>query len=736
MKPQDRAPGTTTTLPPATLAAWRAFADIMLHAAWLVRAAPVPRIVAVNGAAAALARVQPSALAGHAVLDLLASPEDDAFWREAADAAGHERALEIESDTLLRRLDGSIVPVRRRVRALHLGAAGGGDADAAALYVVALHDRSAQLQAERALELSLTDLRSTLDSTHDGILVTDLAGRIRNFNRRFAALWAMPEELLVRGQDDAVFEWMRRGVADAGAYMRRLAAIEAGANSRAVDVLRLRSGKVFERVVTPQFNQGQPVGRVHAFRDVTEKLEAHERIQLLSYTDALTGLPNRQLLADRIEVALATARRDGSPFAFLLLNLDRFGQIIEAFGHGVADRVLVDVAERIKGCVRQIDTVARLGADEFVIVVQQVDERGAEAAALRVIEALKQPFVQSDAKGDMRFTVTVSIGIAMHPGDAADLDELERRASAAMREVKGAGRAGFRFFQRSRPALQGDAPLRSRMKLDHAMRQALAQGRMRVHYQPQVELLGEAAGRTIGAEALIRWHDPELGEISPGEFIPIAEESGFIVAIDDWVLHQAVQQAAAWHAAGSALVMSVNVSALQFQQPGFVDRVAAVLRQHGLPPSLLELELTESILIQDAQEAMLRLQALAQLGVKLAIDDFGTGYSSLAYLKRFPIGRLKIDRSFVAGLPDEESDAAIVQAIISMARALHLRVVAEGVESHAQCRFLQRSGCDQAQGYLFAPALDAAAFERHLRHESVANAATGPAETEPAPLAG
>jgi EAL domain-containing protein (putative c-di-GMP-specific phosphodiesterase class I) len=387
--------------------------------------------------------------------------------------------------------------------------------------------------------------------------------------------------------------------------------------------------------------------------------------------------------------------------------------------------------------VRQIDTVARLGADEFVIVVQQVDERGAEAAALRVIEALKQPFVQSDAKGDMRFTVTVSIGIAMHPGDGVDLDELERRASAAMREVKGAGRAGFRFFQRSRPALQGDAPLRSRMKLDHAMRQALAQGRMRVHYQPQVELMGEGAGRTIGAEALIRWHDPELGEISPGEFIPIAEESGFIVAIDDWVLHQAVQQAAAWHAAGQVLMMSVNVSALQFQQPGFVDRVAAVLREHALPPSLLELELTESILIQDAQEAMLRLQALAQLGIKLAIDDFGTGYSSLAYLKRFPIGRLKIDRSFIGGLPDEESDAAIVQAIISMARALRLKVVAEGVESHAQCSFLQRSGCDQGQGYLFAPALDAAAFERHLlRRDGGADAASDPAETEPVPLAG
>jgi EAL domain-containing protein (putative c-di-GMP-specific phosphodiesterase class I) len=246
------------------------------------------------------------------------------------------------------------------------------------------------------------------------------------------------------------------------------------------------------------------------------------------------------------------------------------------------------------------------------------------------------------------------------------------------------------------------------MHLDHAMRMALGQGRFRLHYQPQVDL---ASGRVVGAEALLRWRDPALGEISPAEFIPVAEDSGFIVAIGDWVLRRAVTQAAAWREAGRAITVSVNVSALQFQQPGFIDGVAAVLREAGLPPQWLELELTESILIQDAKDAMLRLQALAQLGVKLAIDDFGTGYSSLAYLKRFPIGRLKIDRSFIGGLPLEESDAAIVQAIIHMGRALHLQIVAEGVETEAQRRFLAQCGCDLYQGYLFAPALDVAAFE-------------------------
>jgi EAL domain-containing protein (putative c-di-GMP-specific phosphodiesterase class I) len=236
----------------------------------------------------------------------------------------------------------------------------------------------------------------------------------------------------------------------------------------------------------------------------------------------------------------------------------------------------------------------------------------------------------------------------------------------------------------------------------------LAQGRFRLHYQPQVEI---GSGQIVGAEALIRWRDPELGELSPGEFIPVAEETGFIVPIGEWVLRQAVKQAAAWQASGMPTVVSVNVSALQFQQPGFVDGVAGVLREAGLAPEWLELELTESILLQDAQDAMLRLQALAQLGVKLAIDDFGTGYSSLAYLKRFPIGRLKIDRSFISGLPNDESDAGIVRAIISMGRALRLEIIAEGVETVAQRDFLQDAGCDLYQGFLFSPALDVLAYE-------------------------
>ncbi|MES3013825.1 MAG: EAL domain-containing protein [Pseudomonadota bacterium] len=675
------------------LATWLRLIEAMLDAVWLVDAAGL-RVVAANHAAGELMAMTPAELVGTAVLELAATPEDLCFWGEVAQGLVDQ----IESETLVTSADGTTKSVLRRVSRVH-GPENG------AFYVVVLHDRSAQVTIERELEGAAADLRATLESTQDGILVTDLSGRIRNFNQRFARLWQIPPELLGRREDDAVLEWMRRSVVEPSAYMRRLAAIDDATMLQASDVLRLHSGTVIERVTMPQCTRGRPIGRVYSFRDITEKLEARQRIETLSYTDALTGLPNRRMLADRVEVALAQARRDATPFALLFLNLDRFNHINETLGRVFGDRVLLDVAERIKGCVRQVDTVARLGGDEFVVLANNVDDHGAERAAWRVMDALKQPFTQ----GGMSFTVTASVGISLYPNDGTGMDELVRRADAAMRDVKLAGRAGFRFH---RPRPEGDdAHSRSRMKLDHAMRQALTQGRFRLHYQPQVDL---RSGAVVGAEALIRWRDPELGEIPPGEFIPVAEESGFIVAIGEWVLQCAITQAAAWAAAGRAMTVSVNVSAVQFQQPGFVDGVAAALRAARLPPQWLELELTESILIQDAQDAMLRLQALAQLGVKLAIDDFGTGYSSLAYLKRVPVGRLKIDRSFVSGLPAEESDAAIVQAIIHTGRALRLQIVAEGVETEAQRRFLQDAGCDLFQGWLYAPALDVAAFEARV----------------------
>ena len=682
------------TPPPA----WRVLIDALLHAAWLVDARTLA-VFAANPAAAALFGCEVAQLVGCSALTLAATPEDLCFWEEAV--TGRPQGL--LSDTFVRRFDGTAVPVTRRIEPIEL--------DGAGAYIVSLQDRSAGVRAERELELAAAELAATLESTADGILVTDLAGRIRQYNRRFADLWGLPADLLIQRKDDVVLDWMRRSVADPSAYMRRLALIEEATMLQASDVLELHSGKVIERITLPQCSRGRPIGRVYSFRDITDRLAASAHIEKLSHTDTLTSLPNRRLLADRIDRSLAQAQREGTPFALLLLNLDRFKHINDTLGHAFGDRVLVEVAERLQAGVRQIDTVARLGGDEFVLLAQRSDATGAEAAARRVMEVLQRPFTLDG----MSFTVTASLGIALHPNDGASQDELLGHADSAMREVKQAGRAGYRFHTgRDGPA---DSLLRTRMRLDHAMRQALAQQRFRLHYQPQIDL---RSGAVVGAEALIRWRDPELGEIAPGDFIPVAEESGFIVAIGDWVLRQAVAQAALWHQRGLALRVAVNVSALQFRQNGFVEGVAAALQAAGLPAQKLELELTESILIQDAEDTLTRLRSLAQLGVHLAIDDFGTGYSSLGYLKHLPIGRLKIDRSFIGGLPADASDAGIVNAIVNMGRALRLQVIAEGVETEAQRQFLRQAGCDEFQGFLFAPALELQRFEDMLAARAAA----------------
>ncbi len=669
--------------------------DGMLDAVWLIDAATL-RVVAANTAAGALMGVDSSSLCGREIVELCATPEDLFFWGEAASGLTQD----IESDTWLRRFDGITIPVTRRISRVAMS----GEHK---LFVVVLHDASERRRIEDELEERVEELASTLESAADGILVTDIAGNIRAFNQTFAALWGLPGDLLRRRDDDAIQSAMCRAVADPSAYLRRLSANEDTEVREVVDTVMLLSGRVLQRVMLPQMSHGRVIGRVHSYRDISERLEAIHRIETLASSDALTGLPNRRVLSDRAEFSIALSQREGTPFALLFANLDRFKHVNDTLGHEFGDRVLVDVAERLKSCLRQVDTVTRMGGDEFVMLVHQADAHGAEAAARRIIEAMQRPFTH----GGMSFVVTCSIGVVLYPRDGAGLDELVRRADAAMHEVKTGGRASFRFHESCGRANDADHDPRGRLRMDSAMRQALADGNFRLHYQPQVDM---STGRVLGAEALIRWRDPELGDIPPGEFIPVAEQSGFIVPIGDWVLRQAVHQAAQWYAQGRGLVVSINVSAVQFHRAGFVDRVASALAAAGLPPGLLELELTESILIQDAQEAMLRLQALSELGVKLAIDDFGTGYSSLGYLKRFPIDRLKIDRSFVRGLPGDESDVGIVNAIVNLGRALHLEIVAEGVETEDQRQFLARTGCEQYQGFLFAPALDSTSFEARL----------------------
>jgi len=674
-------------------AAWAALLCGMPHPAWVV-AVDSRRVVAANPAAGALFGCAAETLTGQMAEALASSPEDQLWW-----AAGGTLGP-LHSDTVVATAGGQVLHVSRSIGLLP--GAGDAPADAPTYALVLMCDRSAEQRAENQREALLAELQATLEATADGILVTDAAGRMNACNRRFAEIWGLPTDLLERDDDAGVQAWLLRSVTDHAAYTSRLQALREAPLAVATDRLTLHSGQIVERVTRPLMRSGRSQGRVWSFRDLTERIAAESRIEAMVRHDTLTSLPNRTALVDCVSDATTAARRDGSTYAFVLVDMDRFRQINESLGHDVGDTVLQTVAQRLLGCLRGDDLLARLGGDQFVVLVKPADAAAAEAAARRILNVVAQPCSVDGAT----FTLTCSIGIALAPSQGTRIDELVRNAEAALRTVKAAGRAHFAVHQ---ARAEGDR--RQNMQLDHAMRQALVSGRFRLQYQPQVDLRD---GRVVGAEALLRWRDPEIGDVSPARFIPVAEDSGFIVAIGDWVLSQAVRQAALWHQRGHAVPIAINVSALQFKQPQFVDRVASVLAVSGVPPHLLELELTESILVHNADEALHRLHALKRLGVRMSIDDFGTGYSSLAYLKRFPIGKLKIDRSFVSGLPCDESDVGIVRAILQMARALGMKVIGEGVETEPQRQFLQAEGCDEFQGWLYAPALDPLSFEQRL----------------------
>ncbi len=669
---------------------WAALLDAMIEALCLVDATTL-RIMAVNQGLVALVGLDHNVLVGKPIVELTVALEDLYFWEDVA--AG--LADSILSESLVRSANDVAIPVERKVSRVWL-------TPDEPVYLVGMRDLRQQRQAEEQLESRMAELRATLESTGDGILVTNTEGVVRHYNRRFAELWNLPHGLLDSHGDPALFAHLAACVQDEPAYQDQLSRISSDPELQCTDVLLLRSGRMLERVTLPQVSRSRVVGRVYSFRDLTERLDAQKRIEALAYTDALTGLPNRLLLGQRVAVALRAAQRNGATFAIMYIDLDRFKNINDSLGHSFGDRALMEAASRIQQTLREVDTLCRVGGDEFIAFLQEADAIGAEVVARRILEKLAQPFVV-DA---VNFSLGCSIGLAMYPVDARTLDALIQCADTAMFRVKERGRGNFRFYQ---PQMNVD--LLSRVKLDHAMRQAMERGLFRLHYQPQISLCD---GRLLGVEALIRWSDAELGNVSPATFIPLAEESGFIIAIGNWVLNEAVRQALVWQQSGRPVVVSVNVSALQFQQGDFVERVAKTIGDAGLAPHLLELELTESILIRDVNETLSRLHALASLGVSLAIDDFGTGYSSLAYLKKFPISKLKIDRAFVMGLPDDEGDRAIVSATIAMARALKLSVVAEGVETAAQRDYLQSLNCEAFQGFLCSPGLPATEFE-HLQ---------------------
>ncbi len=455
--------------------------------------------------------------------------------------------------------------------------------------------------------------------------------------------------------------------------------------------------------------------------EVFERMQAEQRIWHIAHHDSLTGLPNRALLHDRLEQALTQAQRNQQRVAVMFLDLDRFKSINDTLGHAVGDELLKQVAQRLTSVVRAVDTVSRLGGDEFVIVLHELTSPDdAVQVAEKILNALSST-VQIEGH---ELRATPSIGISVFPDDGNEVFVLMKNADTAMYHAKAMGRNTFQFF-----AQQMNEQASRFFKLENRLRQAIEQGQLLLHYQPLVDW---PRGEVCGMEALVRWNDPEHGMISPAEFIPVAEETGLIIPLGEWVLTEALRQNRAWQQEGRPLLpVSVNLSPRQFRQKGLVDTVRRILVETGQPATLLELEITESTLMQDIDDTSARLREFAAMGVRLAIDDFGTGYSSLSYLKRFPVDKLKIDQSFVRDLTTDPDDAAIVTAIIGLAKSLGLDTLAEGVETTEQLNILLSLGCDKFQGYLFSrplpPAQAASIFQPTLLDGPSASAeSTGP----------
>jgi diguanylate cyclase (GGDEF)-like protein len=441
----------------------------------------------------------------------------------------------------------------------------------------------------------------------------------------------------------------------------------------------------------------------NAMLDVRE--EAVERLSYLAQYDVLTGLPNRNLFRDRLEQAMGRAKRNETLLALMFIDLDRFKEINDTLGHPVGDRVLQEVAERLRHFLRDVDTIARLGGDEFTVVLEGVhDVAQITAAAQKIQDALTQPLLVDNRE----IFVSASIGISVYPFDVEDIDDLLKNADIAMYQAKQDGGNVHHFFVAEMNTHTSD-----RLDLEGRLRHALARKQFTLHYQPQVDI---SSGRIIGAEALIRWHDEELGAIAPARFIPLAEATGLIIPIGAWVLHTACAQNKAWQDAGCAPIpVAVNLSPRQFRQANLLETIAQALADSGLNPCFLELEITESTIMHQAEKTVGTLEKLHEMGVRLSVDDFGTGYSSLSYLKRFPVHKLKIDQSFVRDINSDPDDAAIVTAVIAMARSLNVLTIAEGVETDGQLAFLDSLKCGEYQGYYFAKPMPADEFQALLR---------------------
>ncbi len=535
-----------------------------------------------------------------------------------------------------------------------------------------------------------------LDSINEGIMVMGATKLIVSVNPAFSTITGYgKKEVIGRNPrllhsdlvDESFYQAMWRSIHETGQWQGEM-------------LDRRKDGASYIKwlsINTLKYENGEVSHYIAVFSDISERKTAEERLTYMAQHDVLTGLPNRMLLQDRLTQAVAHAEREQRKVAVMFLDLDLFKDINDTLGHAIGDKLLQEIADRIRSTARASDTVSRQGGDEFVIMLPDMETTDAVAAiAVKLLETIAAPLWIDGNE----IAVTTSIGISVFPEDGRDGNSLIKQADAAMYQAKKIGRNAYEFFtpEMNQRALE-------RMAVEKKLRHALERHEFYLHYQPQVDL---RSGRIIGAEALLRWNNPEAGIILPGQFISLAEENGMIIPIGEWVLREACRQNRAWRDQGlPEIIMTVNLSAVQFRQKNLGDMVMSIVRDSDLTRSGLELEITESTVMHDADAVILLLGKLKDLGVRLAVDDFGTGYSSLSHLKRFPIDKLKIDQSFVRDVMVDPDNAAITSTIISMARSLKLKVIAEGVETADQLAFLKKRECDEMQGYYFSKPMPA-----------------------------
>lgn len=575
---------------------------------------------------------------------------------------------------------------------------------------VKAHVRSLQeMVADRTIKLtnSLSLLRATFDATADGIIVTNIQDEIIDYNNKFLQLWDISSDTLKSQKFSNLIVFMVKKLKQPEIFLYRIQETYRDLEGETLDILSFQDRRIYECYSHPQKIESTTVGRVWSFRDITERKNLENKLSHQATHDVLTGLANRALFMSNATKMIKRAKKRNTMCTIFFFDIDHFKLINDSLGHAIGDRLLVAVGSRLKHCTKSTDTVARFGGDEFGVIIQIISKEDIHKIIKRYYLALKRPFLIDGHS----IKITISTGISVYPKDGTTAEVLLKNSDASMYRAKEMGRNNYQFYS---PGINSQAS--DRFEIANDLNDALKNNEFVINYQPLISYQDDKI-KIIGVEALIRWNHPRRGLLMPVEFIPIAEESGIIVSIGEWVLHTACQQLKDWHKKGfDKIWLSVNISPRQIKQKNFVETVAKILNKMELPPQYLCLEITESLLLDNISKLQKSFSKLKELGVILAIDDFGVGYSNLNYISKFPFNRLKIDKSFLLDVISNPNDAGVVLAILSIARGLGMQVLAEGVETVEQLKFLRKYHCQEFQGFLFSKALNKDDIEKILEH--------------------